>query len=141
MTEQREPTDLETAAVRASGGELTREEMLLAFMYSRLVVPSGTKPVHGLADLQPLLFSHPAGQMLAVFTHLDRIGEFALTAPFALEVDAASLLAVMPPNAGIVVNVRHELAFEILPDSVHTMRLLLSSPDVGNGSTEGRQSS
>ena len=115
---QRAPTELERIIVLAQEGRASTFDVLEAFAEAQVVVPSGTPITDNLSQLQPLLFDKDGVMMLAVFTHLDQIADFADLAAFALSVLGRSLMISMPPNAGLVVNPSRSIGFEMPPEGI-----------------------
>ena len=118
MEAVREPTELERMIVLAQADRVTGEAVLRVFADSRVVIPSGTPVSHNLSQLQPLLFDNNGTSMLAAFTHLDQIGDFAELAAFSLTIMGRLLLVSMPPGAGLVLNPSRSIGLELQPDAI-----------------------
>ena len=119
----RDLTPFEAAIVAAQAGELPLSDVLDAFERSRVHIPSRTEAPGGdLRLLQPLVFDREGAAMLAVFSHPDRIGDFATDAPYVLELLGSDLVRVVPPGSGVVVNPRHVVGLEIVPSLLDILR-------------------
>jgi hypothetical protein len=114
----RDPTDLERTIVLAQSGRATTVDVIESLAVSSVIVPSATELVDNLDQLQPVLFDVKGISMLAVFTHDDQIAEFGRLAEFGVSIVGRSLLASMPPGAGIVVNPSRSIGFELLPEGI-----------------------
>lgn len=114
----RDPTELERTIVLAQSGRATTVDVLESLAVSQVIVPSGTELVDNLDQLQPVLFDIDGVSMLAVFTHADQIAEFGQLAGFGVSIVGRSLLASIPPGAGIVVNPSRSIGFELLPEGI-----------------------
>ncbi|QNE47576.1 SseB family protein [Glaciihabitans sp. INWT7] len=118
MSDVRDPTELERTIVLAQSGRATTAEVLESLAVSPVIVPSATEIVDNLDQLQPVLFDIGGVSMLAVFTHDDQIAEFGRLAAFGVSIVGRSLLASIPPGAGIVVNPSRSIGFELLPEGI-----------------------
>lgn len=116
--ETRAPTDLERMIVLADAGRASMLEVLQVFVRSQIVVPSATEVSSNLDQLLPVLFDVDGCSMLAVFSHVDQIAEFERLASFALTISGHSLLASIPPGAGVVVNPSRSIGFELTPEGL-----------------------
>ena len=114
----RDPTELERTIVLAQSGRATTVDVLESLAVGQVVVPSATELVDNLDQLQPVLFDIDGVSMLAVFTHADQIAEFGQLAGFGVSIVGRSLLASIPPGAGIVVNPSRSIGFELLPEGI-----------------------
>jgi len=114
----RDPTELERTIVLAQSGRATTVDVLESLAVGQVIVPSGTELVDNLDQLQPVLFDIDGVSMLAAFTHADQIAEFAQLAGFGVSIVGRSLLASIPPGAGIVVNPSRSIGFELLPEGI-----------------------
>ena len=114
----RDPTELERTIVLAQSGRATTVDVLESLAVGQVIVPSGTELVDNLDQLQPVLFDIDGVSMLAVFTHADQIAEFGQLAGFGVSIVGRSLLASIPPGAGIVVNPSRSIGFELLPEGI-----------------------
>lgn len=114
----RDPTELERTIVLAQSGRATTGDVLESLAVGQVIVPSATELVDNLDQLQPVLFDIDGVSMLAVFTHADQIAEFGQLAGFGVSIVGRSLLASIPPGAGIVVNPSRSIGFELLPEGI-----------------------
>ena len=114
----RDPTELERTIVLAQSGRATTVDVLESLAVGQVIVPSGTELVDNFDQLQPVLFDIDGVSMLAVFTHADQIAEFGQLAGFGVSIVGRSLLASIPPGAGIVVNPSRSIGFELLPEGI-----------------------
>lgn len=114
----RDPTELERTIVLAQSGRATTVDVLESLAVGQVIVPSATELVDNLDQLQPVLFDIDGVSMLAVFTHADQIAEFGQLAGFGVSIVGRSLLASIPPGAGIVVNPSRSIGFELLPEGI-----------------------
>lgn len=114
----RDPTELERTIVLAQSGRATTVDVLESLAVGLVIVPSATELVDNLDQLQPVLFDIDGVSMLAVFTHADQIAEFGQLAGFGVSIVGRSLLASIPPGAGIVVNPSRSIGFELLPEGI-----------------------
>ena len=114
----RDPTELERPIVLAQSGRATTVDVLESLAVGQVIVPSATELVDNLDQLQPVLFDIDGVSMLAVFTHADQIAEFGQLAGFGVSIVGRSLLASIPPGAGIVVNPSRSIGFELLPEGI-----------------------
>jgi hypothetical protein len=114
----RDATELERMIVLAQADRVTGEAVLRVFADSTVVIPSGTPVSHNLGQLQPLLFDNDGSSMLAAFTHVDQIGDFAELAAFSLTIVGRLLLVSMPPGAGLVLNPSRSIGFELPPEAI-----------------------
>ncbi|HEY0260123.1 MAG TPA: SseB family protein [Lacisediminihabitans sp.] len=114
----RDPTELERMIVLAQAGRASSFDVLTTFASTPVVVPSGTVVTDNLSQLQPLLFDRDGITMVAIFTHLDEIADFAELARYTLTTLGRNLLISLPPTAGIVVNPSRSIGFDVLPDGI-----------------------
>ncbi|WP_199423044.1 SseB family protein [Actinotalea solisilvae] len=99
--------------------------VLAALPAADLVVPSGAPVGEEFEGFVPVLFDREGVTMLAVFTHVSRIGELADLAPYALTLSGADLLARVPAGSGVVLNPGQSVGMELLPDAVAQARRTL----------------
>jgi hypothetical protein len=120
--ETREPTALEAAIRQGQAGGADMQEVISQFVNAIIVVPTATEVTEDMNELQPVLFDREGIQMLAVFTHIDRVPEqVAQVANYAVELPAAEFVQAIPTEAGIVVNPGNEEGFEMLPEGVQQL--------------------
>ncbi|RKR74915.1 SseB family protein [Frondihabitans australicus] len=120
--ETREPTALEAAIRQGQAGASDMQEVISQFVNSTIVVPTATEVKDDMNELQPVLFDREGTQMLAVFTHIDRVPQqVAEVAGYAVELPAAEFVQAIPAEAGLVVNPGNEEGFEMLPEGVQQL--------------------
>lgn len=96
--------------------------VLAALPAAELVVPSGAPVGEEFDGFVPVLFDRDGVSMLAVVTHVTRVGELASLAPYALTISGADLLARVPQGSGVVVNPGQEVGIELLPAALADLR-------------------
>lgn len=111
----RDSTSIEQAIADARAGRIGVAEMLPLLLDGDLVVPSGGEVRDDGQGFQPVLFDREGVPMIAAFTTLDRVGETAKLAPFALSIKGRAFLALVPADHGVVINPGWPEGFEIDP--------------------------
>jgi hypothetical protein len=113
---------LETAIVQARAGALQPMDVLDAFHGARVFLASATPTDGDVRELSPLRFETPDGPMIAVFTRLDLIRVFGPTAPYALELTGWQVVDLLPQDAGVVINPRHDVGYQFPPFAIGILR-------------------
>ena len=107
MTEvnEREPLPgVERAVTQVSAGVLTQRELMIQFLSTKLIVPSGQDFSDDASAFRPVVISKNDLQFMAVFTAGDFAGSVATIAPFAAELSGREILAGLDPDMGLAVN-------------------------------------
>lgn len=128
MTVQREPAEgLETAIASGRSGDLDVAGVVNTLLSSILFVPSGAEVSDGRGQVQPVLFDRGGVAYMAVFTAMDRIGDFAEMAPYAVALGGSDVVRGLAPGSGLVVNPGDELGFEVDPSTLDSIRSYLAT--------------
>ena len=93
-------------------------EFMKIFLASTIELPSANEVHADGAGLSPILFDKEGVNMLALFTHKDRIASFAGRAPYYVSMKAIDVLRRLPPGYGVVVNPGFEFGFDISSEGV-----------------------
>ena len=83
------PTEFETLIARARAGEVSRADVMLAFLDTMVVVPSGSDFAGGRGTLQPVQVERAGVTWMAVYTSLEGAKQVGHIAP--LRGDAAGI--------------------------------------------------
>ena len=113
---------LEEAIGRAMRGESAGADVPGLLTAATLVVPSGAAVGERFEGFQPVLYDRDGTPVLAVFTSFDKAGIVAEIAPYAVTLTGRDLLAMMPPDHGLVVNPGHAEGFDMPPIGVARLR-------------------
>lgn len=109
---------LESALESARTGRSSLPDFFSVFAESDIVVPSGGELMSDGSGFQPLLFDKEGVQMVACFTAMERIGEFASLTPYCLKIKGDEFLMRIPVEYGLVVNPGQSTGFDVLPSGV-----------------------
>lgn len=113
------PTNaLESELDRVQSGRSSMHEFLRLFSQSDLTVPSGCEVMPDGSGFQPLLFNKDGVQMVACFTAMERICDFADLAPYSLTIRGGEFLRRIPAEYGLVVNPGQPAGFDVTPDGL-----------------------
>ena len=127
-------TVLERAIKRASSHQLSMQSVLWTLAASELIVPTTEDFDGNFETFKPLLLTSEDSTFLAVFTHPDKIGQYAENAPAFVSMGGEHLLTRMPPGNGITVNPGTSAGFELPARGIISIVDELSSPGFGGGS-------
>ena len=109
---------LESALESARTGRSSLPDFFSVFVESDIFVPSGSELMPDGSGFQPLLFDKEGVQMVACFTDVERIGEFAGLAPYCLRLKGNEFLPRIPVGYGLVVNPGQSSGFDVPPSGV-----------------------
>jgi len=118
MTDFHPRNNLESALERARSGQISMPDFFHLLAKSDLAVPSVSAVEPDGSGFQPLLFDKEGAQMVACFTAIERIGEFAKRAPYCLTVQGNMFLRRIPAGYGLVLNPGQPSGFDIAPEGV-----------------------
>ena len=113
---------LEAAIGRAIRGESEGADIPDLLLEATLVVPSGSAVGPRFVGFQPVLYERDGTPVLGVFTSLEKASLVATLAPYAVTLTGIELLAIMPPDHGLVVNPGHAEGFDMPPSGVARLR-------------------
>jgi hypothetical protein len=111
------PTEFEALIARARAGEISRADLMLAFLDTMIVVPSGSDFKGGRGTLQPVQVERAGVTWMAVYTSLEGAKQVGHVAPYAVTLPGSTVLAGLTPGSGLVVN-PDGMGFEVEPSLV-----------------------
>jgi SseB protein N-terminal domain len=110
-------TEFETLIARARAGEVSRADLILAFLDTMVVVPSGSDFDGGRGTLQPVQVERAGVTWMAVYTSLDGAKQVGHIAPYAVTLPGSTVIAGLAPGTGLVIN-PDGMGFELEPSLV-----------------------
>lgn len=111
------PTEFENLIVRARAGGVSRGDLMLAFLETTVVVPSGSDFAGGRGALQPVQLERRGVTWMAVYTSLEGAKQVGHLAPYAVTLPGSTIIAGLQPGSGLVVN-PDGVGFEVEPSLV-----------------------
>lgn len=105
------PDDLSTLAARAEAGEISRLDLIAAFLEAEIYVPSMSDPDVGAID--PVISRIDEVDYLVVGATVDALEETIDVAQYGVPMDGRVLVAGMDPELGILVNLGGGGAFAL----------------------------
>ncbi len=118
MTDVTPVTALESKLEEARSGQSSMSDFLHTFSESNIIVPSGSEIMPDGSGFQPVMFDKGGSQMVACFTAMERIGDFARVASYCLSIKGSEFLKRIPTGYGLVVNPGQSLGFDVTPDGI-----------------------
>ena len=118
MTDFHPLNDAETFLAAAMGGQMPMAEFMKIFLASTVELPSANEVHADGAGLIPILFDKEGTNMLALFTHKDRIAPFRERASYCVSMKAIDVLRRLPPGYGVVINPGGKFGFDISSEGV-----------------------
>jgi len=119
--------ELEELLVKTQEKQIDFREFMDSFLKADLFVPSGAEVMSDGTGMTPLLFNKNDVQMMGVFTSLSRVNLFKDKTPYCLSMKGSELLALMPPEDGLVVNPGFDKGFDLPPSGIEKLLKLAKS--------------
>jgi hypothetical protein len=120
---------VELAMARAGKNLLSYQVLLWMIAASTLTVPTPDPAYNGdLAHFTPLLLERNRVHFLATFTRPDLIGPYRPRVALCIDLPGAQVIAMMPPNVGLVINPDNPVGCEVPPEGLAALRSELVWP-------------
>lgn len=110
--------EFEEKLTSASNGEVPFDKFLPDFLAARVSMPSGDHPGDDGMNFIPLLFDRNGLQMIACYSHPERLKHFADIAPYGLEMTGRAVLERLPAEYGLVLNPGYNVGMELFPNTI-----------------------
>ena len=111
------PAAFEAMIARARAGEVSRAQLILSFLDTVVVVPSGSALEDGRGSLQPVLIEREGTTWMVAYTSLEGAKQVQHLAPYAVTLPGSTVIAGLAPGTGLVVN-PDGTGFEVEPSLV-----------------------